>query len=447
MLNGQNSCERLRKAERLVRTIAARRRNNVRQGNSANRKRSTQRPARRQNVLGTRAELRSRSVASSSTNNFKHAVAHSDHQVYTKTEYNNMKSRLFSDNVPIRKNVSEKAEIHPPIQTSGYDEHGHYVEIIGTEAITAIKVFTTADPLATQAGNMVLALSLAPQQLPSTRAYLLSKIYEKYLPIEARISYIPQVSATQDGALCFIPVTDPADSFVFQGERASIIRSMGYEGAIQTNVYNPITVGIPGLDVIDDPLFCQGGSDERLENATLLYVMAQSAFSPTAANVEVTLGWLKLHYCYRFYNPVATPVIDNYLEFFPSGGVLWTAAFNTTVVVDGILLGKPATFLQIGATPIPRQGYYSAICQETVTNDASPVEFYTDTHDAFTITAGTVLWYKMSEADTNNPFVEFFLSPEDAVAGVNTIRYVDAIVPGTAAFQFHVTYFDTSQNL
>jgi hypothetical protein len=304
------------------------------------------------------------------------------------------------------------------VESHGYDDFGHYLEVSGSETFTSLIVKGAGPGFLnpTQPGDTILVLSTAPHRLPGTRAYVLAKLYEEYKPMHVQLRYVPTISATQDGNLIYVPFEDPADDWVKTSERAAIIKATGYENNIMANVYQPVTIPLPSVGHDEDPLFTQSGSDARLEEEGFFAIIAGSTYS--SVTEDVTLGWIKIDYSYRFYQPKHADITDDYTSVESLTNEPWNNVFSQLAVnPDDPLCGLENHWLLPGT----EGGYYSLRLLSDFDYNGSPISVRTDNRSPFLLLQGTYLFLRR-DTDKTSDCMNFFTNIEDMYSQNNPLR-------------------------
>lgn len=345
----------------------------------------------------------------------------------TRREVDNKSGDLFVP-VPARRNVKPQAEIIPPIEHHGYDEFGHYLRITGTETLVPVTVKTTAYATPTSGGDVLMVISAGPQDLVSTRAQVLAKLYEKYKLQKFQLRYVPQVGTSQNGTLIIAPFEDAADTWIKTSERDMIIKATGYENNIMFQVSQPATCPAPVDGRMADPEYTQVGAEARFEVPVLFAVLAGSTFTDAYAAQEITLGWLKVDYDIRFYDPVHTQVTGAYAQ--GDGTFVLTIAsyFDPLYLIENApLYGNESQW----TLPNTNGGYYTLRCNSTATAGGTAIVLRSDNLADFTWSQGTFLYFRRSNADA--AWVHFYASLEDCIGNVNPLRWANPVL-STDAF-------------
>jgi hypothetical protein len=237
-------------------------------------------------------------------------VSHLDKrfQQVSKSRYSKLHRTLFRDGeggiVHNYTNEFDFPEIKPPILSNGVDEHGPHVLIMGSESLTPLTVLTTLSPVGTDVGDTIFYLPIAPAFLSNTRMRLLMENYERWKPSRFKITYQPLGDATLGGGVVMVPLTDP-DTQLSIGEQgvAKISRAMDYAGSVNFNIYNHAVCDFPAMPEDEEPFFINSGHSARFEFPYAFQVMAQTVFPAGSSETRRDIGWLKIHYEIKLYNP------------------------------------------------------------------------------------------------------------------------------------------------
>ena len=242
-----------------------------------------------------------------------------------------------------------KIDVKPPALTYGADEHGAYVDMVGTEAVQPLTIIpTTPTNLnSTKPGDLILVLPVDPTFLANTRFKSLTVNYGRWKPMAFAFEYVPLGSSIQAGGLIMCPLIDPSDTLVSTTDNIQRIqRAMDYACSKSFNVYNTETMHCPELPPDEEPFYIRGNGSARFTVPYVLNILAQSAFpaDPTAPNAfERTLGWINMHYHIRLYDAVLPQLEDVVTEhnvvmsgFTP--GVIWDTENPDNCIGSGVRL-------------------------------------------------------------------------------------------------------------
>lgn len=328
---------------------------------------------------------------------------------------------------------ANEVEIKPPVMAMGRDDNGAYVTIAGTEALIPVTVGTNVDPLtATQPGDTLVYLPIAPDYIPNTRLRLIMENYEKYLPIQTRIKYQPVGNSTLGGGIIMVPLTDP-NTVLTTGANGdeTVVRAMDYLGSKAFNIYNYQNIDFPMLPKEQEPYFFQGGIDARLEVPYGFTIIAQTDFEPSQSETTRVIGWIKIEYEWRMYSPRLPQVNDTTTKIESQiGGLLFDDVFeynggspsvHETVRMNPAFLGFP----------IPVEGAHGdqifvAIIKEDIKDSTfGDLLWFSDFTGAVSAKRGSVFFLRElgSESGNNNYRVQLYPTLESAYSDVHPIEW------------------------
>lgn len=353
--------------------------------------------------------------------------------------------RFGDESIPYRETSTFGNNGNETLYQHGIDEHGPYVELYGIEPVDTLVVESSQSGHPTGAGDALMYVPTNPMFVPGSRPFIERGLFDRYQLIESEIHYVPQVPVTQNGSIIMTPTSDPADSFIHDDSRQAILRATGYAGARMFNVVSGDRTGLR-LSVDEDPLYTQGGSEDRLESAGFFEITSATTFeSPTPGMTQITLGWILLKYRIKFYNPVtplvAAPFVNEVHTIVP---IPWATVWNPLVAEDYIVAGQRLYWLPNDLI----DGYWSIIILDDWTDGLGAVlKFESETIDSFNAERGQIIFmYPDDELDFQS--VYFAASPSDALSKNNPLRWSKA--PDTtlnAAGVYRRMFFSTTQNL
>jgi hypothetical protein len=328
-------------------------------------------------------------------------------------------------------------EIKPPMLSMGRDNNGAYVTIAGTEALIPVTVGTSINSdTATQPGDTLVYLPIAPDYIPNTRLRFIMENYEKYLPIQTRIKYQPVGNSTLGGGIIMVPLSDP-NTVLTSGANGDeiVVRAMDYANSKAFNIYNYATIDFPLLPTEQEPYFFQGGIDARLEIPYGFTIIAQTDFEPSQSEETRVIGWLKIEYEWRMYSPRLPQVTSSTTKIESQlGGQLFDNIFDyngTSPSTHETVRMNP----QYLGLPIPISGAHGdkifvAIISEDIKDSAfDQLTWFSDFTGTINPRRGTVFFMRELGSDDGTSAYRVLLYPtlESAYSNVHAIEWLGPV--------------------
>lgn len=288
-------------------------------------------------------------------------------------------------------------EIKPPMITQAVDKWGPHVLIAGSESVTPIGVFTqiSTDESPTDVGDSLYFLPIAPCFLSGTRFRLLCENYERWLPVEIQIRYVPLGSSLASGAIVLVPLMDPDTQLtISDNAEQTVARAMDYQNAITFNVYNYAVLHVPRLPEDEEPYYIIPGHSARFEVPYAIQAIANTSFPPLNEETFRDIGWLKIDYKVKLYDPRLPELsVDN-----DSYSVNWEGQLYSNIIDDDFyqahwpVVFMPASLL-ITAAPTEDKVYVVTITESIILGvQPNILTVFTHTHPAFELKKGVVLF-------------------------------------------------------
>lgn len=214
---------------------------------------------------------------------------------------------LAPSNVPINRNEL----IDTPLPwmetfTKSFNRDGEEGLLMeGTEYITELSVQSTGTggSIATEQGDVIYVLPLAPRFFPGTRYKRMSTLFQKYRIKRVVFECVPTVPSTQNGALIGFITHDPVENFtIIMDPDVKLRNFMAHHGCHMWNVFNYGNMAYSNDNTID--WYFTGPSEEpRLEAQGQLFIAAASSYVPfdgSATSESINLCQVIMHYEVEF---------------------------------------------------------------------------------------------------------------------------------------------------
>jgi len=364
-------------------------------------------------------------------------------QAPNRKTYNRLRDTMFGSkewaDQGLIHNYSEYEEpvsIKPPATSSGVDQFGEFVTLMGSEALTRLKVrpqstgnLVTPEHF-TLPGDIIDILILSKSYMANTRFRLLSEMYQYFKVVNLKLEFQPMQAATFSGGIVVATALDP-DSPLNVGADSDtrLDRAIDYSGSRSFNVYNHVDVTLPVHPEDTEPFSVIGGIDAREEIPYVIYVLAQSSFQPAVDEDETTIYQVVMHYEVKFYSMTLPPMsVDNSDNTYFYNDV-FANAWASNAVGDPVQ-GVVAAFNMSGATQQAKVGVMYCIT-DLVDDIGNLLQWDSGTTGPISLSQGQVIYFKR-EKNLNTGITRVFFYPNlDAVYRHNDL-FVWSVSPSSA---------------
>jgi len=185
----------------------------------------------------------------------------------------------------------------------------------GVEFVQSLVVNTTANSNPSAPGDIIAVFPISPTFFPGTGLYKSSQEWEKYRWRNVNFHYLPTCPSTTNGALLFVPETDPerVTFSIVTDQNTRVREALSREGAKVTHPFNDIKIRVP-IPKSDTTLWYDVVVDEESELSIpgLFYVLVESKLTDPNSQTTMTTGQLmidyEIEYCSKSLIDVPIPV-------------------------------------------------------------------------------------------------------------------------------------------